>query len=247
MSESDHYFTARPVSAAEQRPLTVQLAGREVTVRTAGGVFSPGGLDKGTAVLLRHVPPPPPQGSLLDLGCGWGPIALTLGLLSPQAQVYAVDVNERSLDLVRTNAAMLGLDRVVAAPPDGIPEDVRFEAIWSNPPIRVGKAVLHELMLTWLPRLAVGGVAHLVVQKNLGSDSLQRWLEEQLPPQAYAVSRFATDKGFRILAVERLAVERLAVERLPVEGPAVAGPSDAQTSGVTPSATNTAGPASSTS
>jgi 16S rRNA G1207 methylase RsmC len=237
MSESDHYFTARPASAAEQRSLTVRLAGREVTVRTAGGVFSPAGLDKGTAVLLRHVPPPPTQGALLDLGCGWGPIALTLGLLSPQADVYAVDVNERSLDLVRTNAALLGLDRVVAAPPDGIPEDVRFDAIWSNPPIRVGKAVLHDLLLTWLPRLTPGGVAHLVVQKNLGSDSLQRWLEEQLPPQAYAVSRFATDKGFRVLAVERLAVERLAVE----------GSADPQTSEVTPSATNLAGPASSTS
>lgn len=244
MSESDHYFTARPASAAEQRPLTLQLAGREVTVRTAGGVFSPGGLDKGTAVLLRHVPPPPPQGALLDLGCGWGPIALTLGLLSPQAQVYAVDVNERSLDLVRTNAASLGLDRVVATTPDGIPEHVRFDAIWSNPPIRVGKAVLHELMLTWLPRLAVGGVAHLVVQKNLGSDSLQRWLVDQLPPQAYAVSRFATDKGFRILAVERLSAEPLVD---PLVDPLGNPLGDPQTSEVTPSATNLAGPASSTS
>jgi len=201
---SDHYFTAQPASPDQRRTLTVTLAGRALTVQTAGGVFSPDGLDKGTAVLLREVPAPPSHGTLLDLGCGWGPVALTLGLLSPEARVYAVDVNERSLDLVRRNAASLGVDRVVASQPDGIPEDVRFDAIWSNPPIRVGKAALHELLLRWLPRLAPGGVAHLVVQKNLGSDSLQRWLTESLPSeQGYAVSRRASDKGFRLLEVRR--------------------------------------------
>jgi 16S rRNA (guanine1207-N2)-methyltransferase len=201
---SDHYFSAQPASPDQRRTLTVTLAGRELTVQTAGGVFSPDGLDKGTAVLLRDVPAPPKRGVLLDLGCGWGPVALTLGLLSPEAQVYAVDVNERSLDLVRRNAGALGLDRVVASHPDGIPEDVRFDAIWSNPPIRVGKVALHELLLRWLPRLAPGGIAHLVVQKNLGSDSLQRWLTETLPAaEGYAVSRRATDKGFRVLEVRR--------------------------------------------
>jgi 16S rRNA (guanine1207-N2)-methyltransferase len=203
MSTSEHYFTADPASPEQQRSLTVRLANREVSVRTAGGVFSPDGVDKGTAVLLREVPDPPPTGSLLDLGCGWGPIALTLALRSPEATVYAVDVNERSLDLARTNAAALGLERVLASRPDGIPEDVVFDAIWSNPPIRVGKAALHAMLLHWLPRLAPGGEAYLVVQKNLGSDSLQAWLAGQLDPQRYAVSRFATDKGFRVIEVRR--------------------------------------------
>jgi 16S rRNA G1207 methylase RsmC len=154
-------------------------------------------------VLLRHAPAPPLQGNLLDLGCGWGPIALTLALRSPAATVSAVDVNERALDLLRTTATSLGLDHLHPSQPDGMPEDVQFDAIWSNPPIRVGKAVLHDLMLSWLPRLTPGGVAHLVVQKNLGSDSLQRWLAEQLDPQLYAVSRFTSDRGFRILEVRR--------------------------------------------
>ena len=203
---SDHYFTAQPASADQRRSLTVTLAGREVTVQTAAGVFSPDGLDKGTAVLRREAPAPPASGALLDLGCGWGPVALTLALRSPGADVYAVDVNERSLDLVRRNAAALGLDRVVASQPDGIPQDLVFDAIWSNPPIRIGKAVLHDLLLTWLPRLAPGGSAYLVVQKNLGSDSLQRWLAESLPStQGYAVSRLASDKGFRVLEVRRAA------------------------------------------
>lgn len=205
MSTQDHYFTAEPASPAQQRTITVRLAGRTIEVRSAAGIFSPGGVDQGTAVLLRHAPPPPTEGTLLDLGCGWGPIALTLALRSPEATVYAVDVNERALDLLRSTAASLGLDRLHASQPDGIPGGVQFDAIWSNPPIRVGKAVLHELMLTWLPRLAPGGVAHLVVQKNLGSDSLQRWLGEQLDPATYAVSRFTSDKGFRILEVRRAA------------------------------------------
>ena len=124
----------------------------------APGIFSPGGLDKGTAVLLDEAPEPPATGTFLDLGCGWGPIALSLALRSPAATVWALDVNERALDLTRRTAAALGLDGVRATTADGIPDDVRFDLIWSNPPIRVGKAVLHELLRTWLPRLAPGGV-----------------------------------------------------------------------------------------
>ncbi len=203
MSTPEHYFTAEPASPAQQRTITVRLAGQTVEVRTAAGIFSPAGVDQGTSVLLRLAPAPPTEGNLLDLGCGWGPIALTLALRSPEATVYALDVNERALDLLRTTAASLGLDRVQASQPDGIPEGLRFDVIWSNPPIRVGKAALHDLMLTWLPRLAPGGLAHLVVQKNLGSDSLHRWLSEQLDPEQFAVSRFTSDRGFRILEVRR--------------------------------------------
>ncbi len=199
---TDHYFTARPASARARRILRVRLAGREVEVEVAAGVFSPGGLDKGTAVLLADAPTPPPGGTFLDLGCGWGPVALTLGLRSPDATVYAVDVNERAVDLTARNAAALGLDRVRATAPDGIPAGVRFDLIWSNPPIRVGKQALHALLLTWLPRLAPGGRACLVVSKNLGSDSLQRWLADTLDDD-YAVGRLSTAKGFRVVEVRR--------------------------------------------
>ena len=198
MSDHDHYFTASPASADERRALRVRLAGREVEVEVAAGIFSPGGLDKGTTVLLEEAPPPPPRGTFLDLGCGWGPIALTLGLLAPAATVWGVDVNERALDLTRRNAASLGLAGVRAGVAADVPEDVRFDLIWSNPPIRVGKAVLHDLLRTWLPRLAPDGSALLVVQKNLGSDSLQRWVETEL---GMTCVRFASSKGFRVLRV----------------------------------------------
>ncbi len=198
MTEPDHYFSARPAGPDERRKITVDLAGRTFQVQTAGGVFSPGHVDLGTRVLLREVPDPPQTGDLLDLGCGWGPLALTMALLAPDARVWAVDVNERALDLVRGNARRLGLANVSAARPDDVPDDVRFAAIWSNPPIRVGKDALHDLLRRWLPRLAPGGEAWLVVGRNLGADPLHRWLADEL---AGSVDRAASAKGFRVLHV----------------------------------------------
>lgn len=198
MAPPDHYFSAQPASSDERRSIRVRLAGRDVDVEVATGIFSPGGVDKGTAVLLEHVPDPPTSGTFLDLGCGWGPLALTLGLLSPDATIHAVDVNERALDLCTRNAATLGLRGVHPTAPRGIPDSTRFDLIWSNPPIRVGKAALHDLLGTWLPRLAPDGAAYLVVQRNLGSDSLQRWIETDL---GMPCARIASSKGFRVLRV----------------------------------------------
>ncbi|WP_439594077.1 class I SAM-dependent methyltransferase [Microbacterium sp.] len=199
---SDHYFSASPASAENLRRIRVTLAGRDVEVTTAGGIFSPEHVDTGTAVLFANTPPAPPGGNLLDLGAGWGPISLSLALESPHATVWAVDVNERALDLVRRNAADLGLDNVNAVLPDDVPDDVTFRTIRSNPPIRVGKNELHGLLERWIPRLDERSDAWLVVQRNLGSDSLQRWLAATFD-RGYSVHRAATGRGFRVLKVRR--------------------------------------------
>jgi 16S rRNA G1207 methylase RsmC len=196
----EHYFSAQPSGEFVAKPLTVAIAGREVELETAGGVFSPNALDAGTQVLLAQVPPPPPGGNLLDLGCGWGPIALSLATESPHATVWAVDVNERALELTRRNAERLGLGNVRAALPHDVPDDVRFMTIWSNPPIRIGKDELHGLLDTWLPRLDDDAEAWLVVARNLGADSLQRWIENR-HPGTHTVGRHATHKGYRVLRV----------------------------------------------
>lgn len=198
----DHYFSASPASAEKLRRIRVLLAGSEVEVTTAGGVFSPDHIDSGTAVLLSHTPPPPPGGHLLDLGCGWGPIALSLALQAPHAVVWAVDVNDRALDLVRRNAAQLALTNVNAVHPDDVPPELTFRTIRSNPPIRVGKHELHGLLERWIPRLDERSDAWLVVQRNLGSDSLQRWLAASFEP-GFSVRRAATGRGFRVLKVRR--------------------------------------------
>ncbi|WP_418277242.1 class I SAM-dependent methyltransferase [Isoptericola jiangsuensis] len=198
---SDHYFTAEPASDAERRHVPVRLAGQDVQVQVAAGIFSPAGIDKGTRVLLDELPPAP-GADLLDLGCGWGPLALTAALQNPATTVWAVDVNARALDLVRRNAAALGVaDRVRACTPDEVPDDVRFAALWSNPPIRVGKSVLHDMLRRWLTRLVPGADGGwLVVQKNLGSDSLARWIESDV---GLPVRRASSSKGFRVLHVTR--------------------------------------------
>ena len=130
-------------------------------------------------------------------------MTLAMGLADPEATVTAVDVNDRSLDLTRRNADAHGLSHVETFRPEDVPQDRQFDTVWSNPPIRVGKEALHEILLTWLPRLAPGGTAWLVVQKNLGGDSLQRWLSTVLDAAEFTIERTATDKGFRILTVER--------------------------------------------
>ena len=195
---SEHYFSQTPGSELRPRTIHVRLAGADRELVTAGGVFSPDRIDAGTQVLLGSVPAPPPGGNLLDLGCGWGPIALTLASESPHAKVWAVDVNERALDLVRANAEKMSITNVNAVLPDDVPDDVSFTTIWSNPPIRVGKNELHGMLERWLPRLEIGSDAWLVVQRNLGSDSLHRWLQARFP-EDFSVVRAATNKGYRVL------------------------------------------------
>lgn len=210
---AEQYFSADPSSKDVRRTLHVQLRGADVDVEVSNGVFSGSRLDLGTSVLLKQVPEPPEQGNLLDLGCGWGPIALSLAMASPQATVWALDVNERALELTALNAKRNGCAniRTVRTDADALPvdqdaiaPDMTFDVIWSNPPIRIGKEALHTLLMNWLPRLSDNGKAYLVVQKNLGADSLINWLADELG-EGYEVSKYHSAKGFRVIEVSRAA------------------------------------------
>jgi 16S rRNA G1207 methylase RsmC len=193
-----HYFEARPAAASRPRTVRLRLGGIDLELQADRGVFGSRGVDLGTMVLLKEAPPPPESGDLLDLGCGYGPIALVLARRAPSAHVWAVDVNERALDLTRANAETAKTPNVAALLPEQVPVEARFDAIYSNPPVRVGKAPLHELLLRWLPRLKPGAAAYLVVQRNLGSDSLAKWLAEQ----GFEVKRLKSKKGYRVLEVK---------------------------------------------
>jgi 16S rRNA (guanine1207-N2)-methyltransferase len=199
---AEHYFSAEPDAPARPGHVEFTIGADTYRLATGGGVFSADRLDPGTAVLLRKAPLPRPDSTatLLDLGCGYGPITAVLARSAPGATVYAVDVNRRALELVRDNATSLGIaDRINAITPDDVPDTVRFAEIWSNPPIRVGKAELHGMLLRWLPRLTPDGRAWLVVARHLGSDSLQQWLAER----GWLVTRHASQKGYRVLRVLR--------------------------------------------
>ena len=195
----EHYFSADPAVAFKRAPVQAEVWGRTLDLVSGSGVFAQGRLDVGTAVLFRETEPPVAE-RYLDLGCGYGVIGLALAAAVPGSVVRAVDVNERAVLLANENAASLGVaDRFTAVTPEGVPETERYDEIWSNPPIRIGKEALHDLLLTWLPRLAPGGRAVLVVGKNLGADSLQRWLGEQ----GWPTERSASAKGFRVLETRR--------------------------------------------
>jgi 16S rRNA (guanine1207-N2)-methyltransferase len=196
---SDHYFTAEPGTAHRPGSVHVLLRDVHLELETDSGVFSPTRLDAGTRLLLDEAATPPATGDLLDLGAGYGPIALVLAARAPDATVWAVDVNQRALDLCARNAENAGLGNVRCARPDDPALPASFAGIWSNPPIRIGKQALHDLLNQWLPRLAPGAAAWAVVQRHLGADSLHRWLQEQ----GWAVDRAAARGGYRILHITR--------------------------------------------
>lgn len=198
----EHYFSVSPASDERPRDIVVRLRGDPLTLTTGSGVFSPERLDAGTAVLLAAVPDPPALGDLLDLGCGWGPVAIALARAAPAARVWAIDVNERALALTAANAVRAGTV-VTTSPPQDIPAGLTFATIWTNPPIRIGKSALHELLEHWLPRLAPGGSAWLVVARRLGADSLEEWLRERFGRDGFVVRRAGLDRGYRVLEVAR--------------------------------------------
>lgn len=199
---SDHYFSESPASPDRRAEKTLTLRGTPFDVQVASGTFSPGGLDRGTAVLLATVPDPPQSGVFVDVGCGWGPLTLALSSHSPDATVFAVDVNQRALELTTINAEKAGCRNVRAITPDQFPENTPIDLLWSNPPIRIGKKALHELLTTWLHRLADTGEAWLVVSKNLGAESLLRWLNAG-HDGVFTAERMGRDKGFHVILVRK--------------------------------------------
>ena len=199
---NEQYFSASPSSQDVRRTLHVTLRGHGLDVETSHGVFSGSRLDLGTSVLLRHAPMPPEEGVFLDIGCGWGPICLAMALESPEAEVWGVDVNERAVALTSDNAAKAGCANVHAVSSDDLDDELRFDVIWSNPPIRIGKEALHGLLISYLPRLNPGGEAYLVVQRNLGADSLIPWMADALGGD-FTVRKYASSKGYRVIEVLR--------------------------------------------
>ncbi len=197
MSE-EHYFSADPAVPFQRVPVRARIWGHDLTLNSGSGVFARGRVDAGTSVLFREVPPPL-SGDILDLGCGYGVIGLAIASASPATRVVGVDVNQRAVLLANENASALGLADRFTAFDAGVVAEASYDEIWSNPPIRIGKEALHELLLTWLPRLKPGGRAVMVVGKNLGADSLQRWLDAE----GYPTTRLASAKGFRILQTRR--------------------------------------------
>ncbi len=199
LGTGEHYFSPAPSAPSRPSLVRLQLLGLDLSLLSDRGVFSSRRVDAGTLVLLKHSPGPPPTGDILDLGCGYGPVACALAKQAPGATVWALDVNSRAVDLTRANAQRLGLPNVRAVRPEMVPSYVNFSAMWSNPPVRVGKRALQQLLSTWLARLVENASAWLVVSRHLGADSLASWLASQ----GFAVRRSASKSGYRVLEVRQ--------------------------------------------
>jgi 16S rRNA (guanine1207-N2)-methyltransferase len=198
---SGHYFDAEPSARSDPHEVALTLPGVSLTLTTDRGVFAVDGVDPGTKLLLLEAPSPlPAQRTVLDLGCGYGAIAVAVACLAPHCTVWAVDSNERARALCVHNAVRAGVgERVRVSSPGDDDAEVTFDVIYSNPPIRIGKPALHDLLARWLGRLAPDGVAYLVVQKHLGADSLARWLGDE----GWTVKRLVSRRAYRVLEVRR--------------------------------------------
>lgn len=193
----EQYFESEPNVASAERSVELTLPDRQLTLATDRGVFSVDRVDSGTKYLLLEAPMPDDGATVLDVGCGYGPIAVTVALRCPRSAVWAIDVNERARDLCARNARTGGASNVEVVEPDSVPEALGFDAIYSNPPIRIGKPALHALLERWLDRLTPDGYAVLVVQKHLGADSLARWMTTQ----GWSNERIGSRQGYRLLQV----------------------------------------------
>jgi len=207
LMSDEQYFTNQPtakstVGTSKQKTVSLNLDNTTLQLVLDSGVFARKGIDAGTMVLIDAAARPPMSGTFLDLGCGSGALALALATRSPFAKIYAVDVNQRALELTATNAASNGISNITSLLPTSVPPETEFDVIWSNPPIRIGKTELHALLSLWLGRLSSTGEAWLVVNRNLGSDSLAVWLGSI----GYQVDRLVSKQGFRVLRVRPMRV-----------------------------------------
>ncbi|MBR2570642.1 MAG: class I SAM-dependent methyltransferase [Clostridia bacterium] len=195
---ADHYYTAEP--ASESRPVRIeqQMFGQKFVFTTDHGVFSRDGVDPGTALLAKSVPPL--SGRVLDLGCGWGALGIPLAKINPGAHFVLSDVNRRAVQLARDNARANGLSNLEVVESDGFGQiEGSFDAILSNPPIRAGKQVLLSLFAEAYARLSAGGSLYLVIRTQQGAASYLRFLQALSP----AASVIARGGGYRILHLRK--------------------------------------------
>lgn len=191
---AEHYYVENPGAAHDEKTVIFSALGRELRCVTDAGVFSRDGLDMGTRILLEALPEL--RGQVLDLGCGWGPVGVVLGKRYPDARLLLTDVNARAAELAERNLADNGVANAKVVRGDGFEAvEGAFDAIVLNPPIRAGKAVIYALFADAAAHLNEGGALYVVIRKQQGAESAQRYLNT-----IYAdVSRIAREKGYWVL------------------------------------------------
>ncbi|MFC5401613.1 class I SAM-dependent methyltransferase [Cohnella soli] len=199
---NDHYYSSQPKSASDKQTFEAVLRGHKLKLTSDAGVFSRDGVDYGSRVLIEHMDIPQ-QASVLDVGCGYGPIGLVAARLAPQGHATLIDINERAVALAKANAKANGIENVTFTPSDlfSAVADRKFDVILSNPPIRAGKAVVHRLFEESFDRLNPGGTLWIVIQKKQGAPSARAKLEEIFGEDE--VEEVGKDKGYKVIRCKR--------------------------------------------
>ncbi|WP_409296457.1 class I SAM-dependent methyltransferase [Peribacillus sp. SCS-26] len=177
----DHYFTHNPNAESNPKTWTFTLRGREFRFKTDAGVFSKNEVDFGSRLLIEaFVPNEDVKGRLLDAGCGYGPIGLTVAPDVEDAVVHMIDVNERALMLAKENAALNKIGNVEIYQSDRLlgVKETGFASILTNPPIRAGKRIVHDILEQSFEKLADKGELWVVIQKKQGAPSAMDKMEE---------------------------------------------------------------------
>lgn len=194
---AEHYYTKDPKVRSDRKTISWSLRGKTLHFTTDAGVFSKGGVDFGSQLLIESFLMPDVDGDVLDVGCGYGPIGLTIATLYPERQIQMVDVNERAIALSQENAAQNHVQNTKIYPSNGLlaVKDSNFAAILTNPPIRAGKDVVFSFYEDSFTKLRSGGELWVVIQKKQGAPSSAKHLEEFFGN----VSVVAKRKGYYIL------------------------------------------------
>lgn len=175
----DHYYSKSPQSSHKLKKLTSTLRNQSLIFMTDAGVFSRGRIDFGTKLLIESFLIDSIQGSFLDLGCGYGPIGITLAKTYPDRKVVLTDINERAIALTKKNAVENNVTNVEILQSDGFSKltNQKFAAIITNPPIRAGKKVIYSLFEKSKEHLQPNGTLWIVIQKKQGAPSAIKYLE----------------------------------------------------------------------
>lgn len=176
---SEHYYTARPQTERAESTFTGSVRGMEFRFITDTAVFSRDRIDFGSALLIGALQLGPAD-TVLDMGCGYGPIGMAAARLVPQGKVYMVDVNERAADLARRNLAENGVTNAEVRVGDALAPvtGIEFDHVVTNPPIRAGKAVIYRMIDEAHASLKPGGSIWVVIQTKQGAPSMKKRLRE---------------------------------------------------------------------
>ncbi|MCM3588488.1 class I SAM-dependent methyltransferase [Mesobacillus maritimus] len=199
---SNHYYSKNP--EVESKPVywDFVLKGHSLRFKTDRGVFSKKEVDFGSRLLIEAFQFEKEEGNLLDVGCGYGPIGLSLAKSYPEAFVHMVDVNQRALDLAKENAELNQVKNVKIYESDRLlqVEGNQFQAILTNPPIRAGKSVVHDIFEQSFDRLVESGELWVVIQKKQGAPSAIEKLESMFAQVEVVLKK----KGYFIIKAKKV-------------------------------------------